>query len=92
MIFKLYYLRGGNQHRLLTLQQKGFVVSVVKLFLMSVIETDIIHKIQKIKHFDISHHDPTPKISVIVSVAYTSRHENENETTLNNTTSETNLD
>jgi hypothetical protein len=92
MIFKLYYLRGGNQHRLLTLQQKGFVVSVVKLFLMSVIETDIIHKIQKIKHFDISHHDPTSKISVIVSVAYTSRHENENETTLNNTTSETNLD
>jgi hypothetical protein len=30
---------------LLTLLQKRFIVSVVKLFLISVIETDIIHKI-----------------------------------------------
>jgi hypothetical protein len=57
-----------------TLLQKGFVVSVVKLFLVSVIETDTIHN-KKSNIFGINRHDPTPKIGVIVSVAYTNRHE-----------------
>jgi hypothetical protein len=57
------------------LLQKGFVVLVVKLFLVSIIETDTIHKIQKSNIFSIGRHDPTPKIEVIVLVAYTSRQE-----------------
>jgi hypothetical protein len=63
------YLLGG------ALLQKGFVVSVVNLFLVSIIETDTIHKIQKkLNVFGIVRHDPTLKIEVIISVAYTNRY------------------
>jgi hypothetical protein len=48
-------------------------VSVIKLFLVSAIETDIIHEIQKkLNIFVIGRHDRTLKIRFIVSVAYNS--------------------
>jgi hypothetical protein len=60
------YLLGG------ALLQKGFVVSVINLFLVSKPIQFIRYK--KLNVFDIVRHDPTPKIEVIVSVAYTSRY------------------